>query len=70
MNYLVVQKSDGLVVNVIVWDSESEYNQNDCELILASDEPDGVWVGWKLIDGQWIAPIVEVIDTPDESIEQ
>jgi hypothetical protein len=52
-NYLTV-RDDGLVTNVIVWDGETPY-QPDGTLLPADDNP-GVWVGWRLVDGEWVAP--------------
>lgn len=43
---------DGVVVNVVLWDGESEYAENG-ELVPCPDE---VSVGWTLAAGQWVAP--------------
>jgi hypothetical protein len=52
-NYLTV-RDDGLVTNVIVWDGVTPY-QPDGTLLPTDDNP-GVWVGWRFVDGEWVAP--------------
>jgi len=55
MRYLVVDP-EGLVINVIIWDGVSRFRWRDNTPILESDAPAGVTMGWKHINGEWIAP--------------
>lgn len=54
--YLVVNQVTNEVTNAIVWDGGSSINIPDSTLVAIPDEPLGVWLGWKLIDGVWTAP--------------
>lgn len=60
--YLVVRDNDGLVVNAVVWDGETEYSPEGCTLVPADDHP-GVWIGWRW-DGENFQPPPE--ETPPE----
>jgi hypothetical protein len=56
MNYAMIQ--DGVVINVIVWDGVSPYTlSEEVELVPLDSLPEGVWVGWALVDGVWTAPV-------------
>lgn len=57
--YLVVNNLDGLVSNVIEWDGGTSLNIPDVQFIPASGDPEGPWIGWKLIDGEWFPPDAE-----------
>ena len=50
--YLVMQ--DGIVVNVIEWDGSDSYETGHTLIAAATVAP--AWIGWSLIDGQWIPP--------------
>lgn len=63
MKYLVVRKSDGKVVNAVVWDGVSPYSEEGCDLVPLPDIP-GVWIGWTYSNGEWIAP-----PPPEEPVE-
>lgn len=54
--YLVVNNSDGLVSNAIEWDGGASLYIEGVTLIPLPEEPQGVWMGWSLIDGKWIPP--------------
>jgi hypothetical protein len=62
VRYLLID-TEGLVVNVIIWDGVSRFNWRDKTPILESDAPLGVTRGWKYINGEWINP------RPQEIIE-
>jgi hypothetical protein len=55
MNYLMLRDEDNRVVNVIVWDGVTPYEHDGMTLLPADDHP-GVWVGWRFVDGEWVAP--------------
>jgi len=55
MRYLVLD-AEGLVVNVVIWDGVSRFRWRDRTPMLESDAPVGVRMGWKHVDGEWIAP--------------
>jgi hypothetical protein len=44
---------DGVVVNVIVWDGETDLGL-DGELVNVDDTPCGP--GWTVVDGEFVAP--------------
>ena len=58
MRYLVINKQ-GYVENIIIWDGVSRYNPKNKTLLAANEAPIGATFGWQLVDGEWIAPIVE-----------
>lgn len=47
--------SDGLVVNIAVWDGQSSYAPDGITLLPCSAHP-GVAVGWRQVDGGWLPP--------------
>ena len=47
---------DGVVVNVVVSDDRTPDWPGYEEL------PDGVWIGWRLVDGVWIDPAPPVTE--------
>lgn len=47
--------SDGLVINIIVWDGESPYNPEGHTLMLCDDHP-SVSFGWTFDGDNWVAP--------------
>lgn len=59
MKYLVLRETDNTVVNAIVWDGSSPYEEPGCYLVELPADPAGVWIGWQLIDGAWVAPVTE-----------
>lgn len=60
MRYAIVV--DGLVVNVILWDGESEYPE---ELVPCPEEAS---IGWSFLDGEWSAPEPEIVELPTEAL--
>ena len=63
MIWLVIRKKDNLVVNSIVWDGVSQYEISDSTFLISKDDaPDGAWVGWSYVDGQWVEPVIETLD--------
>lgn len=58
MRYLVINKQ-GYVENIIIWDGVSRYNPKNKTLLAVNEAPIGATFGWQLVDGEWIAPIVE-----------
>ena len=62
MRYLVINEQ-GYVVNTIIWDGVSLYSEPNKTLMLENEAPIGVFCGWQLVDGEWIAPpVVEQIE--------
>lgn len=53
----------GTVVNVVLWDGESDFPLGE-KLVPAND---GQGIGWKHIDGKWIAPPPSEEAAPDTS---
>lgn len=53
---------DGVVVNVILWDGETDLGL-DGELVNVDDTPCGP--GWTVVDGEFVAPP----DPPEEALE-
>ncbi|HAT3955397.1 TPA: hypothetical protein I9Y43_004038 [Kluyvera ascorbata] len=62
-NYAVVE--NGIVINVVVWDGQSEWNPDVGEAIPATD---GVGIGWTYSNGVFEAPYDPNHD--DENQEQ
>ena len=58
MRYALVD-SDGLVVNAIVWDGETEYNAPGGLTVVAVPDGVGAGPGWTYDGTNWIAPPVE-----------
>lgn len=59
-NYALYNLTDGLIINTIVLDDNSEYTPNDGLGIVEMPEIAGAWSmcsqGWSYIDGQFIEP--------------
>lgn len=43
------------IANLIEWDGVTPYNP-DGDLVLLSELPAGVSIGWRLVDGVWTPP--------------
>ena len=54
--FALVRESDGLVVNVCVWDGVSPWNDLP-DGVDAVECPNNVGPGWSYIDGEWVAPL-------------
>jgi len=51
--YLIIQKSDGLVINSIIWDGIAEWNiPNECLAI----ENDVAGIGWTWDGAKFVPP--------------
>lgn len=61
MRYLELN-SNGVVVNVVIWDGVTPYTPEGVAQLLREDEHPGVGYGWRRVDDAWIAP-----ETNDES---
>ena len=62
MNQRYAVVKDGQVINVILWDGETEYTPDeDCEIVLAPIE---VAIGWSYSAGDWSEPE----PTPSETV--
>ena len=59
MPYALVK--DGEIVNLVVWDGKTRYRP-DGDLIKADSIPNGVGIGWYLVDGIWTAPENPITD--------
>jgi hypothetical protein len=59
--YLVIEND--LVTNVVVWDGESEWIAPDGAVIEQAE--DHIGIGWRKVDGQWIAPEPLVLPSED-----
>jgi hypothetical protein len=55
MRYLELN-SQGVVVNVVVWDGVSHYEPAGIAQLLPCDEHPNVSFGWTKIEGGWQAP--------------
>jgi hypothetical protein len=44
------------VVNHIVWDGSSGWSPPEGHTLVAEEEGSEVNVGWRLVNGEWIAP--------------
>jgi hypothetical protein len=55
-NIFLVINADGIVKNAVVWNGETLFDEPGCEVIPRPLEPDGVWIGWSLIDEKWVPP--------------
>ena len=53
MNYALVDNT-GLVVNIIIWDGESDWQPP--EGLIAVPLTDGAAIGWSYVEGEFIAP--------------
>lgn len=53
VRYAIVQ--DGVVVNIILWDGETEWTPPEGTTVHAC--PDEVGIGWGYVDGVWTAPV-------------
>ena len=62
MRYLIIN-TDGLIVNVIIWDGISPYTPDNGSTLLPTDQaPQGAGVGWAFINGE-CKPLEELPDT-------
>lgn len=55
-HYLAVDAASGMVVNAILWDGSAPYEEPGVDLVPVPTSPPGVWVGWALLDGEWVPP--------------
>jgi hypothetical protein len=55
MRYLELN-SQGVVVNVVVWDGVSHYEPAGIAQLLPCDQHPGISFGWTKVEGGWIAP--------------
>jgi len=55
MRYALIN-ADGLVVNAIVWDGETEYTAPDGLTVVAIPDGVGGGPGWTYTGGDWVAP--------------
>ena len=55
MRYALVN-TDGLVVNAIVWDGQTEYTPADGLTVVAIPDGVGAGPGWTFDGTNWIAP--------------
>lgn len=54
MDYSIVQ--DGIVVNMVVWDGETEWAPPEGSAAIVVPEGSGVSIGWAYADGKFTAP--------------
>lgn len=59
--YLVLEGSE--VVNVIIWDDTEVAAPEGLDLRLATGDEG---IGWKLVNDEWVAPIIEELSAPVE----
>jgi len=45
------------VTNIVVYDGVSPYAPQGVAQLLRCDDHAGVSYGWRLVDGEWVAPI-------------
>jgi len=53
MPYALIK--DDVIANLVEWDGVTPYNP-DGDLVLLSELPAGVSIGWALVDGVWMPP--------------
>lgn len=51
----VLVDGEGRVENVVLWDGQSEWTPPPG--MSAAEAPSGVGIGWRLEDGEWLAPV-------------
>jgi len=56
MRYALIN-ADGLVVNAIVWDGQTEYSAADGLTVVAVPDGVGAGPGWTYDGSDWIAPL-------------
>ena len=59
MRYALIN-ADGLVVNAIVWDGQTEYNAADGLTVVAVPDGVGAGPGWTYDGTNWVAPPPEL----------
>jgi hypothetical protein len=59
--YFEIRKSDGVITNFIIWDGISDLGTdiNNFQYVSQDDAPVGVGYHWRLVNGEWIAPVIE-----------
>jgi hypothetical protein len=68
MNRLFILRGD-LVINAVVVDPDSDWQApDDCTTMPIPDDSPG-WIGWRYVDGEWIAPPPMPEPEPDEDLE-
>jgi len=59
-NYALYNLTDGLIINTIVLDDNSQYTPDDGLSVVEIINPEGEWSmcsqGWSYIDGQFVEP--------------
>jgi len=50
--YLIIKQNE--VINTVLWDGVSDWTAPDGTTAILA--PEGVWIGWTLVDGDWVAP--------------
>jgi hypothetical protein len=55
MNYAIVEKSTGLVVNIVVWDGQSAWTPGEGFDVVAVGDS-GAGIGWTFVDGVFTEP--------------
>ena len=58
MRYALIN-ADGLVVNAIVWDGQTDYTPADGLTVVAVPDDVGAGPGWTYDGTNWVAPPVE-----------
>lgn len=67
MNYLIVEEATQTIFNVTTLDDAAGFDPG--EGLFLVEAPPGVWIGHRLVEGEWIAP--EQPEQPSEpSVEQ
>jgi hypothetical protein len=61
MRYALIE--NGIVKNIIIWNGVSEYARSN-ELIQITDQICDI--GYSYVDGNFIAPIEQIVDQPQE----
>jgi len=61
MKYALIN-ADGLVVNAIVWDGQTDYTAPDGLAVVAIPDGVGAGPGWTYDGANWIAPPPEELE--------
>jgi len=55
-NYAIIE--DGIVVNIVVWDGGTTWSPPDGQTAIAIEDGVEVGIGYSVVDGKFVAPIV------------
>jgi len=59
--YLIIKENE--VINTVLWDGVSDWSAPGGTMAILA--PEGVWIGWTLVNGDWVAPQPPVPEPED-----